>query len=180
MIRNPPLSFAAGYHRGRWGEPSIFRQPAFGYRRGMRKRLLILAIPLLALAGAAHAGEEKKPKEVGQYVDLQPVAMPIVVDGQLMNYVFVYVRINLKTGVDIIKLREKEPFFRDALVRAGHRTPFTAPNDWQKVDEAKLVAAMTREAAAITGPGVVSSVVLTSQTPQRRAMPARPAAPDRP
>jgi hypothetical protein len=146
----------------------------------MVKRLLSFLAPLLILAGGVHAAEDKKTKEVGQYVDLQPVALPIVVDGQLVNYVFVYVRINLKTGADIIKIREKEPFFRDALVRDGHRTPFTLPNDWQKVDEAKLVAAMTRDAVAITGPGVVSSVSLTSQTPQKRAGPPHPVAPDHP
>ena len=52
--------------------------------------------------------------------------MPIVVDGQLVNYVFVYVRLNLTSGANATRLREKEPFFRDALVRAGHRTPFVA------------------------------------------------------
>src|SRR5437764_721763 len=151
----------------------------------MLKRLLILAVPLVILppllfGGAAVAGEDKKPKEVGQYVDLQPVAMPIVVDGQLVNYVFVYLRVNLKDGVDVTKVREKEPFFRDALVRDGHRTPFIVAGNWEKVDEAKLVAAMTRDAAAITGPGVVSSVSVTSQTPQRHAMPPRPVKPDHP
>jgi hypothetical protein len=145
----------------------------------MRKRLLILAAPLLLLAGGAHAGEDKAPKEVGQYVDLQPVAMPIVVDRQLVNYVFVYVRVNLKSGVDVTKIRDREPFFRDALVRDAHRTPFIVPGDWQKI-EAKLIAAMTRDAAAITGPGIVASVVVTSQSPQKRAMPPRPPKPDSP
>jgi hypothetical protein len=145
----------------------------------MSKRLLSLIAPLLLLAGAVQAAEEK-PKEVGQYVDLQPVAMPIVVDGQLVNYVFVYVRINLRAGIEVAKIREKEPFFRDALVRDAHRTPFIVPGDWQKVDEAKLVAAMTRDAMAITGPGVVTSVALTSQSPQKHVMPPRPAAPARP
>jgi hypothetical protein len=146
----------------------------------MRKRLLILAAPLLLLAGGAHAGEDKAPKEVGQYVDLQPVAMPIVVDRQLVNYVFVYVRVNLKSGVDVTKIRDREPFFRDALVRDAHRTPFIVPGDWQKIDEAKLIAAMTRDAAAITGPGIVASVVVTSQSPQKNVMPPRPAKPDSP
>jgi hypothetical protein len=146
----------------------------------MFKRLLILAAPLLILAGAAHAGEDKKPKEVGQYVDLQPVAIPIVIDGQLVNYVFVYARVNLKFGVDVTKLRDKEPFFRDALVRDAHRTPFIVPSDWRKIDEAKLTAALARDAAAITGPGVVASVVVTSQSPQKNVMPPRPAKPDHP
>nr|MEA2797138.1 hypothetical protein [Phenylobacterium sp.] len=144
----------------------------------MSRRLLILAAPLLILSGAARAGE--KPKEVGQYVDLQPVALPLVFGGQLVNYVFVYVRVNLKGGADVIRIREKEPAFRDALVRNGNRTSFTVPGDWQRVDEAKLSAAMVRDASAIAGPGTVSSVVVTSQTPQKRAMPPRPAAPTRP
>jgi hypothetical protein len=145
----------------------------------MLKRFLSLAAPLLLLASGAHAAAEK-PKEVGQYVDLQPVAMPIVVDGQLVNYVFVYVRINLKGGADVGRIREKEPVFRDALVRDAHRTPFVLPGNWEKVDEAKLVAAMTREATTIAGPGVVSFVSLTSQTPRKHVMPPRPATPDQP
>jgi len=146
----------------------------------MTRRALALALLLLTAAGGAHAGDDKKPKEVGQYVDLQPVALPIVVDGQLVNYVFVYLRVNLRDGVDVTKLRDKEPAFRDALVRAGHRTPFVVPGDWDKVSEPKLVATMTREAAAITGPGVVSSVIITSQSPQKHAAPPRPAPPSRP
>ena len=144
----------------------------------MFKRLLILGLPLMILASGAHAGEDKKPKEVGQYVDLQPSAMPIVIDGRLVNYVFVYVRVNLKSGADVIKVRDKEPFFRDALVRASHRTPFIVPGDWQKIDEVKLTASLSRDAQAITGPGVVASVVVTSQTPQKHVMPPRPPKPD--
>jgi len=134
----------------------------------MFRRLLILALPLAIAAGGVRAGEKpEKPKEVGQYVDLQPVALPIVINGQLVNYVFVYVRINLTRSADVIKIREKEPDFRDVLVRDGHRTPFVLPKDWEKIDEAKLSAAVARDAAAITGPGIVSSVVVTSQAPQK-------------
>ena len=139
----------------------------------MSKRLLILALSLVAIAGPVLAGDDKTPKAVGQYVDLQPVAMPIVADGRLVNYVFVYVRINLTGGADVIRLRTKEPFFRDALVREGHRTPFVVPGDWQRIDPAKLTAALWRDAVAIAGPGAVSSVVVTSQAPQRRVMPPR-------
>jgi hypothetical protein len=136
----------------------------------LKLRLLILSLPLLLLAGAAQA--EEKPQTVGQYVDLQPVALPIVVNGQLVNYVFVYVRVNL-TG-DVSRLRSKEPFFRDVLVREAYRTPFVVPGDWEKVDERKLTAVMLRDARAIVGAEAVSSVVVTSQSPQRRVMPPRP------
>jgi hypothetical protein len=145
----------------------------------MLRRLLFAAIPLLLLAPPAAANEPPKPgKEVGQYVDLAPVGLPIVASGQLVNYVFVYVRVNLVSGANTSRWREKEPYFRDALVRAGHRTPFTVPGDYQTIDTAKLTASLYRDAVAITGPGVVKSVVVSSQAPRWRArkVAARPPA----
>jgi hypothetical protein len=142
----------------------------------MYRRALIAAASLGLIATAAQASEGKKEEKspVGQYVDLSPVALPIVVDGRLINYVFAYVRINLVTGANSVKLREKEPFFRDALVRAAHRTPFTKASDYSVVDEARLSATMMREAAAITGPGAVKSVVVTSQSPKKRILMSGP------
>ena len=136
---------------------------------------ILTAAALIFAATCAQASEKKEEKqEVGQYVDLSPVAIPIVVRGSLVNYVFVYVRINLTGAANSVKLREKEPFFRDALVRVSHRTPFTKPGDYMVVDEPRLRAAMMREAAAIAGPDMVKSVVVTSQTPKMRIAPPRP------
>ena len=135
---------------------------------GMLRRTLIAAAVALC-ASPALAAEKEAKGDVGQYVDPQPVGLPIVVNRQLVNYVFVYVRINLTSGANVSRLREKEPFFRDALVRASHRTPFTVPTDLGAVDVAKLTAALTRDAAAIAGPGQIRSVVVTSQAPRRRA-----------
>ena len=133
-------------------------------------RRTLIAAPLVVIAGAAMAAEEKKEGkgDVGQYVDLQPVGLPVVSKGQLVNYVFVYIRINLTNSANAAKLREREPYFRDALVRAAHRTPFTLEKDWTKIDEAKLTASLFREASAIAGPGQIRSVVVTSQAPRRR------------
>lgn len=134
-----------------------------------RRALLAAASAILFAAGAAAAADKgPPPKDVGQYVDLLPVALPIVADGRLVNYVFVYVRINLTSAALPNKLREKEPHFRDALVRAGHRTPFTLATDYNRIDTTKLAAVMVRESAAIAGPGQVRSVVVTSQQPRRR------------
>jgi hypothetical protein len=139
-------------------------------------RRALIAVPFALAAGAALAAEEKKEGkgDVGQYVDLQPVGLPIVAKGQLVNYVFVYIRINLTNSANAAKQREREPYFRDALVRAAHRTPFTLAKDWTKIDESKLTATLLQEAAAITGPGQIRSVVVTSQQPRRRV--ATPAA----
>jgi hypothetical protein len=138
----------------------------------LRRRLIYLLPLLLSAAAPARAGEgEPASKQVGQYVDLQPVALPIIVDGKLANYVFVSVRLNLASGSDTSRWRAKEPFLRDALVRAAHDTPFTVPNDLQKIDATKLAAAMMRISAQICGPNVVRSVTVVSQVSSRRARP---------
>lgn len=139
----------------------------------MDRRALIAAAVALAAAAAPNATWASEPKkegkgDVGQYVDLQPVGLPIVFKGALVNYVFVYVRINLTSAANAARLREKEPVFRDALVRAGHRTPFTLPSDLDRIDAPRLTAALTSEAARIVGPGQIRSIVVTSQAPRRR------------
>lgn len=135
----------------------------------MLRRALIAALPLLAAAPAL-ASEAKKsdPKDVGQYVDLASVALPIVVSGQLVNYVFVSVRVVLTSSANAAKLRAQEPFFRDALVKAAHRTPFTDFNDYASIDVPKLQAALLRDAIAIGGRGNVKAITVLSQTPKQR------------
>src|SRR5580698_5264509 len=118
----------------------------------MLRRDLLTALPFVLLAGVASA----ETKATGQYVDLSPVAMPIVIDGRLINYVFVYIRVNLTPSADAIHLRDKEPYFRDALVRMGHRTPFSLRTDYTKLDEARLKAAFFRAAAPCAAPACPS------------------------
>jgi len=141
-------------------------------------RRLLPALLVLALATPSLSAEKKpdskEPKEVGQYVDLSPVALPIVVNGRLINYVFVSVRILLSGQANTARLRAKEPFFRDALVRLAHRTPFTNPTDYQVADTARLQTALMREAVAIAGPDDIKGVVVVTQTTKKQVPPPRP------
>ena len=144
----------------------------------MRRRHLLAALPLALAAGAVSASEPKKSESAGQYVDLAPIALPIVLNNRLINYVFVHVRINLSGSADAPKIREKEPWFRDALVRAGHRTPFTKATDYTVIDEARMKATLMREAALIIPARNLASVTLVSQVPkQRNGLPRPPVAP---
>lgn len=127
----------------------------------------------MVAGGSAQAGPNG-PAQVGQYVDLQPAGLPVVVRGQLVNYVFVYVRLNLAPDADATRLRDREPYFRDAMVRMAHRTPFTVPTDYNRIDEGKLTTSLMREASVIGGPGAIRSVVVTSQAPQHRIAQPRP------
>lgn len=142
----------------------------------MRRRQLITALPFVLAAGAAAASEPPKKESGGQYIDLSPVALPIVLNNRLINYVFVQVRINLSPSADAPKLREREPWFRDALVRAAHRTPFTNPRDFTIIDDVRMKATLLREAALITPARNLLSVTLISQTPKQRSRLPKPVA----
>jgi flagellar basal body-associated protein FliL len=143
----------------------------------MLRRAFLAAGPLCFLASVAHASAPAKAeKPTTQFVDLAAVALPIIVDGRLVNYVFASIRITLSPGANAQKLREKEPFFRDALIRAAHRTPFLSDRDYISVDEAKLKAALLREARAIAGPKDIVGVAVTKQAPKRRTGVPRPRA----
>ena len=132
----------------------------------MRRRLILLALAA-ALSTPALAAEEKKDDANGQYVDLAQVGLPVVLDGRLVNYVFAQVRLNLRPGANPVQLRTKEPYFRDALVRAAHRAPCVVAGDPNKLDAGALQRTMLAEAAKIAGPGVVISVQLVSQQPKQ-------------
>ncbi len=132
------------------------------------RRLAVLCLPALAMAGTVHAAPQSSAKPAQAYMDLQPVGLPAIVHGRLVNYIFADVRLVLAKGVDVAKLQEHEPFLRDALVRAATRTPFNPPQDGVHLDEARLKAEMLRDAAGEVGPGKVTGVEIRSQTPQRR------------
>ena len=139
----------------------------------MRRRDLFLALPFLALASAA--GAEEHAATAGQNVDLAPVAIPIVADGRVVNYVFLNIRINLTPTANITALRAHEPYFRDALIRAAHRTPFSRTDDFNTVDQPRLKAFLLQQIVAFGGPRAVQSIVVVTETPRRRLPSPRPA-----
>ena len=134
----------------------------------MRPAVVALALAVLgcALASPDAYGTEEAPKSAPT-IAVESVALPIIVDGQLINYVFCSIRLDLNPNADGSLVRAKEQFFRDDLVRAGHRTPFTRQDDYTKIDEAKVRAEILRYAPTILGPGVVRTVVITKQVSLR-------------
>jgi hypothetical protein len=52
-------------------------------------------------------------------------------------------------------------------VRAAHRTPFTVPTDFTRLDEPALKRALQAEAVRIAGPRAIAGVQIVSQKPQR-------------
>ena len=136
----------------------------------MKRRDLIAAAAVTAVAPPAFAGGPGGGEGAGGgQMNLASTGLPVIVDGRIRNYVFVSVRLSLAAGADLAALRLKEPYFRDALVKAAHRTPFTVAGDATRLDAAAIVRELTRQAATIAGRGQIASIQVTSQTPRRRS-----------
>lgn len=135
------------------------------------KAVAITAALVLAVSPAFASEPAEKADESGQYVSISPVGLPVVLNGKVINYIFVTVRVELTPSANAAKLREREPYFRDALVRAGNRTPFTKTSNYTQIDEAKLKAALLRDASAIAGAGAVKGVTIVSQAPKSLRVP---------
>lgn len=126
----------------------------------MRRRDLIsLTVP------AADKGGGQSADSV---LDMAGIGLPVIAGGRIRNYVFVMLRLHLGGGATDQAMRLKEPYLRDALVRAAHRTPFLNAADWNVLDGAALSASLMRSAATIAGPGRVRRVEILNQAPRRR------------
>lgn len=124
----------------------------------------------MSAAGPALAGGGGAAPAV---VNLQGVGLPVIADGRVRNYVFVSVRLHLSGSANMEAVRAKDAHFRDALVKAAHRTPFTLADDWSSLDAAALSRAMMAAANRIAGRGKISRVEVTNQAARRRVDPPR-------
>ncbi|MGV9007388.1 MAG: hypothetical protein ACOH1H_11690 [Brevundimonas sp.] len=137
----------------------------------MRRRDLIAGT--LAVAAAtptvAAASNSELPTDAAPLA-IAGVALPVIAGGRLRNYIFVSLRLHLGRGQSMERLRTKEAYFRDALVRASYQTPFLVADDWNRIDEAALSASLMRSAGRIAGRGAVSRVEVFNQVPRHRTL----------
>ncbi|WP_298162823.1 hypothetical protein [Brevundimonas sp.] len=136
----------------------------------MRRRDLI-ALGTLALAGTAAtaaSASEAPASAAGQTLNIAGVGLPIIAGGRIRNYVFVTISLTLGAHATPEQMRAKEPYFRDALVRAAHRTPFVLADDWTQVDAPAVCAMLMRVAPSISGAGSIASAQVALQAPRRR------------
>lgn len=135
----------------------------------MRRRDLIAVSAATAVFPTlATAATSEDAPAGGQSLSMPGVGLPIITGGRLRNYVFVSLRLHLGGSATPETMRAKEAFLRDALVRAGHRTPFVVPNDWTRIDTDALSASLMRSAATLVGRGAVTRVEIVSQAPRRQ------------
>jgi hypothetical protein len=140
------------------------------------RRALLLAPLALFAATPAFAGHGKKKEGEGEekvdpVIKLQSMALPIIADGRLVNYVFIQASITLKPEILVTVFEGKEPILRDAIVREAHSKPFMRPDSYVALDEVRLKASILRETNALIGPGKVAMVTIIKQTPRNFVRP---------
>ena len=132
---------------------------------------MIASTLLAGLANASGPAAKAKPKgeaegaetTTARSMDAPYLAVPVVRNGQLVNYLFVSLRIEINNGVDLWQTREKAHFLRDALVRASHGNDLTDPNDSNALNETRALEVYRAAAIQALGERAVGriSVVAT-------------------
>jgi hypothetical protein len=138
----------------------------------MDRRTLIVAGTVAltgAVAKASNATASSDAPSAPAALGIAGLGLPVIEGGRLRNYVFVSLRLELGAGKTVEQMKPKEAFFRDALVRAAHKTPFTVPGDWTRLDERALSAVLVSASTAISGRGSVRRVEVVAQNPRRRS-----------
>ena len=143
----------------------------------MRKIVQPLALIAALIATPAMAVEGAATIKIDPSIPLAPVAVPITENGKLVNYVFLSIKIMLSPKADLYRLVGQEPYYREALVRAGHRQSLGVPGDSNRVDEKLVKAVLKREAASFMDARMIASIEIVRQDPKKRlarSVPAKP------
>lgn len=129
---------------------------------------MIASTLLAGLASATGAGEKAEAKgEEGEELssrsmDAPYLAVPVVREGQLVNYLFVSIRVEIAGGVDLWRTRERAHFLRDALVRASHAHDLSHPADANALNEARAIEVYRAAAVQALGERAVSGVSIVA------------------
>lgn len=123
---------------------------------------LVLSLFALSVAPAAHAasgGDKPEGDGASERQMVSPnVVTPVVRDGKLVNYLFVTVRVDLSPKANVMKVRDRAHFLRDALLKAAHRNALGDPAREDKLNTPAAVAAFKIAAQQALGAANVKSV----------------------
>jgi len=115
-----------------------------------------------AKAAPHAAGGHGESADVSRSMDAPYLAVPVIRDGRLVNYLFVSIRIQISPHVDLWRTRERAQFLRDALVRASHATALADPNDNNALNQALAIQVYRAAAIQTLGAQAVAGVTIVS------------------
>jgi hypothetical protein len=139
--------------------------------RAMKRAIAMALIASTLLAGLANAAGDPPVKAKGgegdqelssRSMDAPYLAVPVVRDGRLVNYLFVSIRVEIAAGVDLWRTRERAHFLRDALVRASHAHDLADPGDDNLLNEARAIQVYHAAAVQALGERAVAGVSIVA------------------
>jgi hypothetical protein len=136
----------------------------------MKRAIAMALIASTLLAGLANASapaakakaEGGEAASTARSMDAAYLAVPVLREGRMVNYLFVSVRIEVAAGVDLWRTRERAHFLRDALVRASHTADLSDPEDINALNEARAIEVFRAAAVRILGQNAVGAVSIVS------------------
>lgn len=136
----------------------------------MRRAIAMALLASTLLAGHAAAQPHAKAKggdaaaaeTSARSMDAPYLAVPVVRDGQLVNYLFVSVRFDIAQGVDLWHTREQAHLLRHALVRACHQNALADPNDNNRLDERRAIEVFRTTAMQVLGERAIRNVSIVA------------------
>ncbi len=131
------------------------------------RRAFFFSLTAAALLSALPVHADEKSDAGDPSVRLASVGIPVMAGNEVVNYLFLSIRINLTAKANESKLRDMEPYFRDVLVRVSHAVSFGQADHSDRLDESRFKAQMMVEWSKITGAGMIKSIDVLSQSPKR-------------
>jgi hypothetical protein len=142
-------------------------------RQAVARAIAAAMLASTLLAGLANAsgsapkakakGEEESGEQLSsRSMDAPYLAVPVVRDGQLVNYLFVSIRIEIAPAVDLWQTRERAHFLRDALVRASHGNDLADPENNNVLNEARAIQVYRAAAVQALGERAISGVSIVA------------------
>lgn len=121
-----------------------------------------------ASGGGGHGQAAEEPAEgedaatSARSMDAPYLAVPVVRDGELVNYLFVSIRIEIAQGVDLWRTRERAHYLRDALVRASHGNDLADPENNNVLNEARAIEVYRAAAIRALGERAVGAITIVA------------------
>lgn len=139
----------------------------------MKRAIAAAMIASTMLAGLAKANAQPaapSAAEVTRTMDAAYIAVPVVRDGVLVNYLFVTMRIDIAPQVDLWRTRERAHFLRDALVRAAHRTSLADARRDDTLNTPLAIQVFSAAAREALGANAVRGLTIQSAYSTRRSV----------
>jgi hypothetical protein len=148
--------------------------------------LVVVAAVGMSFVGGGGSEEEQvaaKPEEPKEppaplTIELRPMSVPLVQDGDVSRYVIMMAKYDLMVRPDqAAAVEENHPVLRDALVRAVHAKPIKASKDGKSFDATDLEARFIEAANKVFPKGATQKVEVGEAQASKPAPAAPPPAP---